>query len=240
MYLRIHVLFLTLQCGILFMKYLVSFTNPGIINGAKKRQTWKQKGQWYSCTRIRKIESMFSSSFNRFRRLKNDIQCALNWKFCWKLWQKLTNPAKKVREDLLNNPVFRAKSSHPLSPGDRKWSTRRQYRPHLKARFVRPWWSGVIFWALPSTLPLTESTLHSHTKRKRSVVGKGSILRWLVVFDQDRVFFYSLRAADVSPRSSPLRDVSRGGASATQRQKFRPDDVKSVRNPVISADWTSE
>ena len=160
-----------------------------LINGAKKRQTWKQKGQWYSCTRIQKIESMFSSSFNRFRRLKNDIQCALNWKFYWKLWQKLTNPAKKVREDLLNNPVFRAKSSHPLSPGDRKWSTRRQYRPHLKARFVRPWWSGVIFWALPSTLPLTESTLHSHTKRKRSVVGKGSILRWLVVFDQHRVFF---------------------------------------------------
>ena len=30
LYLRIRVLFLTLQCGILFMKYLVSFTNPGI------------------------------------------------------------------------------------------------------------------------------------------------------------------------------------------------------------------
>ena len=35
----------------------------------------------------------------------------------------------------------------------------------------------------------------------------------------------SLRTADVSPRSSPLRDVSRGGTSATQRQKFHTDDA---------------
>ena len=35
----------------------------------------------------------------------------------------------------------------------------------------------------------------------------------------------SLRTADVSSRSSPLRDVSRGGTSATQRQKFHTDDV---------------
>ena len=35
----------------------------------------------------------------------------------------------------------------------------------------------------------------------------------------------SLRTADVSPRSSPLRDVSRGGTSAIQRQKFHTDDV---------------
>ena len=35
----------------------------------------------------------------------------------------------------------------------------------------------------------------------------------------------SLRTADVSPRSSPLRDVSRGGTSATQRQKFHTDNV---------------
>ena len=35
-------------------------------------------------------------------------------------------------------------------------------------------------------------------------------------------------------------DVSRGGTSATQRQKFHTDDVKSVRSPVISADWTME
>ena len=31
--------------------------------------------------------------------------------------------------------------------------------------------------------------------------------------------------ADVSPRSSPLRDFSRGGTSATQQQKFHTDDV---------------
>ena len=35
----------------------------------------------------------------------------------------------------------------------------------------------------------------------------------------------SLRTEDVSPRSSPLRDVSRGETSATQRQKFHTDDV---------------
>ena len=40
-----------------------------------------------------------------------------------------------------------------------------------------------------------------------------------------RTLIRSLRTADVSPRSSPLRDVSRGGTSATQRQKFHTDDV---------------
>ena len=35
----------------------------------------------------------------------------------------------------------------------------------------------------------------------------------------------SLRTADVSHHSSPLRDVSRGGTSATQRQKFHTDNV---------------
>ena len=50
----------------------------------------------------------------------------------------------------------------------------------------------------------------------------------------------SMRTADVSPRSSPLRDVSRGGTFATQRQKFHIDDAKSVRNPVRSANWSTE
>ena len=35
-------------------------------------------------------------------------------------------------------------------------------------------------------------------------------------------------------------DVWRGGKSSTLRQKFHTDDVKSVRNPVISADWTTK
>ena len=35
-------------------------------------------------------------------------------------------------------------------------------------------------------------------------------------------------------------DVLRGGTSATQRQKFHTDDVKSVRNPVRSTDWSTE
>ena len=39
----------------------------------------------------------------------------------------------------------------------------------------------------------------------------------------------SVRTADVSLRSSPLRYVSRGGKSATQRQEFHTDDAKSVQ-----------
>ena len=35
-------------------------------------------------------------------------------------------------------------------------------------------------------------------------------------------------------------DVSRGETSATHRQKFHTDDVKSVRNLVRSADWSTE
>ena len=35
-------------------------------------------------------------------------------------------------------------------------------------------------------------------------------------------------------------NVSRGGTSATQRQKFHTDDAKSVRNPVRSTDWSTE
>ena len=35
-------------------------------------------------------------------------------------------------------------------------------------------------------------------------------------------------------------DVSRGETSATQQQKFHTDDVKSVRNPVRRADWSTE
>ena len=45
----------------------------------------------------------------------------------------------------------------------------------------------------------------------------------------------SLQTADVSPCSSPLRDVSRGGTSATQRQKFHTDDVnQSLHNKSCS------
>ena len=50
----------------------------------------------------------------------------------------------------------------------------------------------------------------------------------------------SLRTADVSPRSLPLRDVSWGGTSATPRQKFHTDYAKSVRNPVRSTNWSTE
>ena len=41
----------------------------------------------------------------------------------------------------------------------------------------------------------------------------------------------SLRTADVSPRPSPLRDVSQGGTSAIQQQKFHTDDLNQcLRN----------
>ena len=40
-----------------------------------------------------------------------------------------------------------------------------------------------------------------------------------------RLLITSLQMADVSTHSSPLRDVSRGGTSATQRQKFHAEDV---------------
>ena len=35
-------------------------------------------------------------------------------------------------------------------------------------------------------------------------------------------------------------DVSRGGTSGSQRQIFHTDVVKSLRNPVRSADWSTE
>ena len=54
-------------------------------------------------------------------------------------------------------------------------------------------------------------------KRRRAVLFRSVGLQALVSG--------SLRTADVSPRSSPLRDVSRGGTSAIQRQKFHTDDV---------------
>ena len=43
---------------------------------------------------------------------------------------------------------------------------------------------------------------------------------------------HSLRTADVSPRSSPLSDVSRGGTSATQRLKFHTDDVNQCLHNI--------
>ena len=44
--------------------------------------------------------------------------------------------------------------------------------------------------------------------------------------------FNSLRTADVSPRSSPLKDVSRGGTSATQRQnsKLMTQNLPGIRS----------
>ena len=67
-------------------------------------------------------------------------------------------------------------------------------------------------------------------------------IQWVVIYPVDYAIRLSnsLRMADVSPRASLLGDVSRGGTSATQRQKFHTDDVKSVWNPVVSGDWTSE
>ena len=38
----------------------------------------------------------------------------------------------------------------------------------------------------------------------------------------------------------PAGEVLHGETSATQRQTFHTDDVKSVQNPVRSADWLTE
>ena len=35
-------------------------------------------------------------------------------------------------------------------------------------------------------------------------------------------------------------DFSRGGTSATQRQKFHTDDLEYVQNPVRSPDWSTK
>ena len=61
-----------------------------------------------------------------------------------------------------------------------------------------------------------------------------SMWKWWIVHDGvacENIRFSSLFVAE---------DVSRGGTSATQRQKFHTDDVKSVQNPVRSADWSTE
>ena len=41
-------------------------------------------------------------------------------------------------------------------------------------------------------------------------------------------------------RKENFINVSRGGTSAIQQQKFHTDDVKYVQNPVRSPDWSTE
>ena len=53
----------------------------------------------------------------------------------------------------------------------------------------------------------------------------------LIVIAFKNIRFSSLFAA---------RDVSHEGTSTSQRQKFHTDDVKSVRNPFRSTDWSTE
>jgi len=68
--------------------------------------------------------------------------------------------------------------------------------------------------------------------RKRSLFPTSFYIEFLcTVLACEKIRFSSLFVAG---------DVSRGGTSATQRQKFHTDDVKSVRNPVRSADWSTE
>ena len=58
-----------------------------------------------------------------------------------------------------------------------------------------------------------------------------------------KTWFQSLHISCENTRFSSLfadGNVSRGGTSVTQRQKFHIHDVKSVRNLVRSADWSSE
>ena len=58
-----------------------------------------------------------------------------------------------------------------------------------------------------------------------------------------RFIFIRLLLACENIRFSALfaaGDVSRGGMPATPRHKFHTDDVKSVRDPIRSADWSTE
>ena len=75
----------------------------------------------------------------------------------------------------------------------------------------------------------TRNALNYSSQFSRINVRKVTIAYQGLAFEDIR--FSSLFAAG---------DVSRGGTSATQRQKFHTDDVKSVRNPVRSADWSTE
>ena len=75
-----------------------------------------------------------------------------------------------------------------------------------------------------------------------SSVQQHSLFSSLALFSSS--FFISKKnlACENSRFSSLLvaGNVSRGGTSAIQRQKFHTDDAKSVRNLVRSADWTTE
>ena len=55
-----------------------------------------------------------------------------------------------------------------------------------------------------------------------------------------QLLYYSLRTADVSPRSSPLRNVSRGGTSATHFRNSILMTQNFVRNLVRSVNWSTE
>ena len=46
-----------------------------------------------------------------------------------------------------------------------------------------------------------------------------------------------MRTTDISPRSSLLRDVSRGGTSVTQPQKFHTDDVSQCLHNKSGSHW---
>ena len=69
-------------------------------------------------------------------------------------------------------------------------------------------------------------------------------LRYVIIFSQGMkdMIEHSVVACENIRFSSLFAtgDISRGEKSATQRQKFHTDDVKSVRNPVRSADWSTE
>ena len=77
----------------------------------------------------------------------------------------------------------------------------------------------------------TWDTELTEVARNRAVIlGSSSTLQayqWLAC---ENIHFSSLLAA---------RDIWRGGTSATQRQKFHTDDVKSVRNPTHIGQRTS-
>ena len=98
--------------------------------------------------------------------------------------------------------------------------------PHQELPGVPPWGGGADNNPLRSAL-----RVHLYPYGFQFNWSRNEIIILLVQLACENICFSLLFAAG---------DVSRGGTSATQRQKFHTDDAKSVRNLVRSADWSTE
>ena len=126
-------------------------------------------------------------------------------------------------------------------------STRIQWNGHRKRRlFVNVWTDESGGFRIRWCHTWYTSSMTHAPKGMLSYLHCFSVSVWMGRFLANistmNVFSSSYKACEISRSSSLLAagDVPRGGTSATQRQKFHTDDVKSVPNPVRSADWSTE